>query len=64
MQRSPYIRFSREEWSRLRADTPLTLNEEDLADLQGINVSLSLTSICRSPGCSICTSARCRNCIR
>ena len=45
MQRSPYIRFSREAWSDLRADTPLTLTEEDLEDLQGINVSLSLEEV-------------------
>jgi type I pantothenate kinase len=45
MHRSPYIRFAREEWARLRADTPLTLTEEDVADLQGINVSLSLEEV-------------------
>jgi type I pantothenate kinase len=42
---SPYIRFSREEWARLRADTPLTLTEHDLEQLQGINVSLSLDEV-------------------
>ena len=45
MQGSPYIRFSRDEWAELRADTPMTLNEEDLADLQGINVSLSMSEV-------------------
>jgi type I pantothenate kinase len=45
MQRSPYIRFAREEWAELRADTPMTLAEDDLADLQGINVSLSMAEV-------------------
>ncbi len=42
---SPYIRFSREEWAKLRADTPLTLTEQDLEQLQGINVSLSMDQV-------------------
>ena len=33
---SPYRTFSREEWSRLRADTPMTLSEADLEALSGI----------------------------
>jgi len=42
---SPYISFTREEWSRLRASTPLTLTEEDLARLRGINESVSLDEV-------------------
>ena len=42
---SPYLAFSREEWAPLRAATPLTLTEEDLAELQGINEALSLTEV-------------------
>jgi type I pantothenate kinase len=32
---APYVDFTRDEWSRLRASTPLTLSESDLAALQG-----------------------------
>jgi type I pantothenate kinase len=42
---SPYITFTREEWARLRAATPLTLNESDLATLSGINERLSLDEV-------------------
>ncbi len=42
---SPYLSFSREEWARLRASTPLTLTEADLQELQGINESLSLNEV-------------------
>jgi len=31
----PYVDFTREEWSRLRASTPLSLAENDLAALRG-----------------------------
>ncbi len=33
---SPYRKFSREEWSRLRADTPMTLADADLEALSGL----------------------------
>ena len=39
---SPFLRFSREEWSRLRAAAPLTLNERALSALQGLNESVSM----------------------
>ncbi|UOF92041.1 type I pantothenate kinase [Fodinisporobacter ferrooxydans] len=42
---SPYIRFTREEWSDLRTITPLTLTEEDLENLQGINERLSFDEV-------------------
>jgi type I pantothenate kinase len=42
---SPYLDFDRESWARLRAATPLTLNEADLAELQGINERVSLTEV-------------------
>ena len=42
---SRYISFSREEWARLRAATPLTLIEADLATLRGINDKLSLDEV-------------------
>jgi len=40
-----YIEFSKEEWGRLRATTPLTLTEEDLEILRGINEHLSLEEV-------------------
>lgn len=42
---APYVTFSRAEWARLRAQTPLTLTEADLTALRGINESLSLKEI-------------------
>ncbi|MGC5325925.1 type I pantothenate kinase [Brevibacillus sp. SYSU BS000544] len=42
---SPYINFARDEWERLRKATPLSLSENDLSKLQGINEHLSLKEI-------------------
>jgi type I pantothenate kinase len=42
---SPYVRFTREEWARLRAATPLTLTEGDLAHLRGINERIALDEV-------------------
>ena len=42
---SPYVQFSREEWAALRASTPLTLTEADLAELRGINEEVSLDEV-------------------
>jgi len=42
---SRYQSFTREEWARLRADTPLTLTEDDLAHLRGLNDRVSLTEV-------------------
>jgi type I pantothenate kinase len=42
---SPYVRFSRDEWARLRASTPLTLTEGDLEQLRGINERISLDEV-------------------
>lgn len=42
---SPYNTFSREEWRHLRASTPLLLEEEDLAELHGLNERVSLTEV-------------------
>jgi type I pantothenate kinase len=33
---SPYIVYGREEWARLRADTPMTLSEGELENLSGL----------------------------
>jgi type I pantothenate kinase len=45
MSLSPYIDLTREEWSRLRNSTPLTLTEDDLAKLRGINERVSLREV-------------------
>ena len=45
MPLSPYIDLSREQWSGLRNATPLTLSEEDLHDLRGINDRISLREV-------------------
>ena len=42
---SPYLTFSHDEWARLRAATPLTLSEDDLQRLRGINDQLSLEEV-------------------
>ena len=40
-----YLDFDRPSWARLRALTPLTLGEADLAELQGINERVSLNEV-------------------
>ncbi|MBV9078641.1 MAG: type I pantothenate kinase [Methylobacteriaceae bacterium] len=42
---SPYRVFPREEWARLRADTPLTLTAEDVDRLQSLNDPVSLDEV-------------------
>lgn len=42
---SPYLEIPRDEWAELRANTPLTLTEDDLARLRGINESISLDEV-------------------
>jgi type I pantothenate kinase len=42
---SPYRAFSRDEWARLRADTPLTLTGEDIDKLQSLNDPISIDEI-------------------
>lgn len=42
---SPFTRFSAQQWSELRADTPLTLSERDLDTLRGLNEPVSLTEV-------------------
>jgi type I pantothenate kinase len=45
METSRYLSFSREEWSDLRAATPLTIRERDLEALRGINDRLDLDEV-------------------
>jgi type I pantothenate kinase len=42
---SPWATFDRGEWSRLRADTPLTLSTGDLAALRGLSVPLVMEEV-------------------
>jgi len=42
---SPYLDFTRQEWSRLRSDTPLTLDDRDLEDLRGVGERMPLSEV-------------------
>lgn len=42
---SRFIEFDRDEWSSLRAATPLTLREDDLDKLRGINDAIDLDEV-------------------
>jgi type I pantothenate kinase len=42
---SLYVSFERDEWARLRAATPLTLDDDDLERLRGINESIDLYEV-------------------
>jgi type I pantothenate kinase len=44
-QPSPYRVFTRDEWSHLRADTPLTLTVDDLVRLQSVNDPISVEEV-------------------
>ncbi len=44
-QPNPYRIFSRDEWSHLRADTPLTLTVDDLVRLQSVNDPISVEEV-------------------
>jgi type I pantothenate kinase len=45
LQFSPYQVFTRDEWARLRADTPMTLVERDLEQLSGLTEELLLDEV-------------------
>jgi type I pantothenate kinase len=45
LQYSPYRHFSREDWARLREDTPMTLVPRDLESLSGIIEELSMAEV-------------------
>ncbi len=42
---SPYRQFSRSQWAKLRADTPLTLSAEELEELRGLNDRVDLDEV-------------------
>ena len=44
-QLSPYREFPREDWAKLRADTPLTLTEVDLDELRSLNDRIDLDEV-------------------
>ena len=45
MSYSPFVSFSRAEWSELRNSTPLTLSEAEIDKLKGLNEDLSLKEV-------------------
>ena len=64
---SRFVEFTRAEWARLRAATPLPLTEPQLrgaasASTSGCRSTRSPTSTCRCRACSTSTSARRRTC--
>lgn len=42
---SPFRRFERAEWAKLRADTPMTLTQADLDELRGLNDRIDLAEV-------------------
>jgi type I pantothenate kinase len=42
---SPYIVYGREDWSRLRADTPMPLDESELENLSGLTERVSTSEV-------------------
>lgn len=42
---SRFLTFSRDEWARLRNNTPLTLSEDDLETVRGLNDALSMDEV-------------------
>ena len=42
---TPFLSFGRDAWARLRVATPLTLSEDDLRQIQGLNERLDLEEV-------------------
>ncbi len=42
---SPYVDLARSDWARLRANQPLTLNQDDVARLRGVGDTLDLAEV-------------------
>ena len=42
---SPYTIFAKEDWAKLRADTKLPLNQNDIENLRGLNEPMSITEV-------------------
>ncbi|QIR13177.1 type I pantothenate kinase [Shewanella aestuarii] len=45
IQEALYLSFQRQQWSKLRKSVPLTLSQEELEDLRGMNEKLSLDEV-------------------
>lgn len=45
IRRSLFLDFDHAQWGRLRADTPLTLNDADLDRIRGLNESVSMPEV-------------------
>ncbi|QFT29046.1 type I pantothenate kinase [Roseibium porphyridii] len=45
MDLSPYRVFTERQWAKLRADTPMTLSEHEVAQLQGLNAPVSMEQV-------------------
>lgn len=45
LEHAPHRYFDRDEWASLRADTPLTLTEDDLARLRSLNDPISIDEV-------------------
>lgn len=44
---TPYLQFNRDQWAALRDSVPMTLTEEEITRLKGINEDLSPGRSCR-----------------
>ena len=44
---SAYVVFDRDEWAALRASTPMTLSQSDLAALRGVLEKVSLEDVAK-----------------
>lgn len=42
---SPFVTFSRAKWASLRGETPMTLSQDDIDEIRGINEELSLKEV-------------------
>lgn len=42
---TPYFEFNRKKWASLRNHTPLPLTEEELENLKGLNVEISIEEV-------------------
>lgn len=42
---TPYLQFDRNQWATLRDSVPMTLSEDEIARLKGINEDLSLEEV-------------------
>ena len=48
---TPYLQFDRNQWAALRDSVPMTLSEDEIARLKGINEDLSFDNPQRGAPC-------------